>query len=431
MTLTLVVFVFILAAASIGLFVWGWNERKRSARQMSVLSERIANVTEKVENYASGLPMGDPAQIDDQLSALEKALHDLAAGIRESAAKESAPVDFGLDVVCSIDKNGVFTFASPASHELFGYQPEQLVGKELADMVVAEDGKSTRDAINQFIGGNSISSFENRIRSKSGALVDIKWSARWSEQEKCLFWIARDITAKKQAERLKREFVSMISHDLRTPLMSVQASLTLLSNGVCGELTEKARFNVIDAERNISYVINLINGLLDIEKMESGRLQLTLLPVELSSIIERSCELVRPLAAEKKIELKVSNTDVELVADESRMIQVAVNLLSNALKFSPSGTEIDVKVEHGEHTVEVRVIDNGPGIDDEEQKVIFERFAQGRSADDQVGSGLGLAICKAIVEEHGGEIGVVSKIGEGSTFWFRLPLNVVEMAPAV
>ena len=227
------------------------------------------------------------------------------------------------------------------------------------------------------------------------------------------------------AARRKAELVSMVSHDLRTPLTSVQASLTILSEGVLGTLPARACKEVCTAENNTTRLINLINDLLDIEKMEAGKLAIDCRLVEVVPLFDRAVESVKAFAQKQSVNIKIIDADMRIYADGDRIIQVLVNLLSNAIKFSPAESTIALEAVPVENKfVELRVIDQGRGIPDSFLKSMFQRFQQVDAIDDakkKKGTGLGLAICKSLVELHGGEIGVRSGEGQGSTFWFRIP----------
>lgn len=233
--------------------------------------------------------------------------------------------------------------------------------------------------------------------------------------------------ALKEAARRKQELVAMVSHDLRTPLTSVQASLTLLGAGALGGLSEKAQKEVNVAENNTTRLINLINDLLDIEKMEAGKLKMSPQMTPLMPILERSYEGVDAFAGQHDITVEMPNTSLTVYADGDRIVQVLVNLLSNAIKFSPPDTFVSVTVEQQDNWVEVRITDRGRGIPPAHITSIFQRFQQVEAADGKRarGTGLGLAICKAIIEGHGGTIGVESQEGHGSQFWLKLPASPV------
>ncbi|HNB23465.1 MAG TPA: HAMP domain-containing sensor histidine kinase [Candidatus Melainabacteria bacterium] len=228
----------------------------------------------------------------------------------------------------------------------------------------------------------------------------------------------------RQAEATKREFVQMISHDLRTPLTAILGTFELLSSGAYGKLSDRGQSRVVDAERESERLIGMINELLDIDKLESGNMQLLCSDVELQPILRRAKDAVSVIADKRKLRLDVTQDNHNLHVDEDRVVQVLINLLGNAVKYSPEGGEIKVCASVDKQFVRIDVIDQGPGIPKKDKKLIFERFRQieGEEYKRSGSSGLGLAICKALVEGHGGMIAVDSEIGKGSRFWFTLPL---------
>jgi signal transduction histidine kinase len=266
--------------------------------------------------------------------------------------------------------------------------------------------------------------FENRVRCKDRGVVDFAWSAHWSAQDQTLFCVARDISERKMIDRLKRDFVAMVSHDLRTPLTSIQMLLSLLEAEAYGPLNENGRENVAAAEASVERLIGLVNGLLDLEKMESGKLDLLRESWHVGDVLEPSLQAVRGFAFQQGVSVVVPvHADIEIFADRDRLVQVLINLISNAIKFSPRGGTVDLTVAEEPRWVTFGVKDQGRGVPPEMREAIFDRFKQVEHDDARVkgGSGLGLAICKAIVERHGGLIGVDSVEGKGSNFWFKLP----------
>jgi CheY-like chemotaxis protein len=236
---------------------------------------------------------------------------------------------------------------------------------------------------------------------------------------------------------MKKDFVANVSHELRTPLTSIRGSLTLLSSGVLGELPDEARDVVAIAERNTLRLITLINDILDLERLESGHLEIQIAATSLRVVSERSLDSVKAFADEQGVLLASSVPEVSVLGDGDRLVQVLVNLLSNAVKFSVRGSSVEVTADVRDGAVEVCVTDHGRGIPPEALGWLFQRFHQVESSDSRKkgGTGLGLAICKVIIEQHEGEIGVRSDLGKGSAFWFRVPtpppagLALVDPAP--
>lgn len=226
------------------------------------------------------------------------------------------------------------------------------------------------------------------------------------------------------AEKQKQEVMSMVSHDLRSPLMSLDFSLTLIGTGKYGELSERGLKELNSAENSAKRLIRLINDLLDIEKIESGKLNVLKTPLSFRILADHSADAVRALAVSKNIEILIESADdIEFAGDADRLEQVIINLLGNAIKFSPNGSKVVIRAEEKGNFVEIRVVDEGPGIPADYRKKVFERFQQVSRGDgkEKEGTGLGLAISRAIVEAHGGSIGVDSEEGKGSSFWIRLP----------
>ncbi|HYK03091.1 MAG TPA: ATP-binding protein [Thermoanaerobaculia bacterium] len=306
--------------------------------------------------------------------------------------------------------------------------------------VVPDATKDPRFAANPLVVG------EPRIRFYAGApltspdgynlgtlcVIDSTPRSLSDDQRTALTAIARQVIAqlelrrhvseREEVDRLKKDFVSTVSHELRTPLTSIRGSLGLLASGVMGDLTAEARQLVTVAERNSIRLITLINAILDFEKLENGNVEMALRPVPLQRIFDRALDSVSAFAEQEGVRIDVQRTGAVVVADETRLIQVVANLLSNAVKYSHRGGAVTMRARPLDGQVEAQVIDRGRGIAADKQEKIFDRFHQVDSSDarTQSGTGLGLAICKAIIEQHGGTIGVESVEGEGSTFSFRV-----------
>src|SRR3989454_11010368 len=221
-------------------------------------------------------------------------------------------------------------------------------------------------------------------------------------------------------------FRSNMSHELRTPLNAIIGFSEVLTERMFGELNEKQEEYLKDIYASGTHLLSLINDILDLSKIEAGRMELELTDFDLPTAIENALTLVRERAGRRGITVHKSVDDRlgPIRADERKVRQVILNLLSNAIKFTPEGGRIEVRAVPGDGCVEVSVSDTGVGIAPEDQEAVFEEFRQvGGSAAKQEGTGLGLTLCRKFVELHGGRIGVTSQVGVGSTFTFTLPLR--------
>ncbi|HMP50700.1 MAG TPA: ATP-binding protein [Candidatus Melainabacteria bacterium] len=235
--------------------------------------------------------------------------------------------------------------------------------------------------------------------------------------------VVDDVTARIQAEQRVSEFYSMVSHELRTPLTSIKGSLGLLEGGKGGELSDRGKRLVTMGRQECDRLVRLINDILDIRKIEAGKLEIERKSVVPSVIVAEAIEALSAYAAEHKVRIEASDLASEpILADRDRIAQVLTNLLSNAVKFSPEGGVVQVSSSLMPDRVRIEVKDQGPGISEQDQKKLFKKFQQVNSTDSRPkgGTGLGLAICKSLVDQHEGEIGLTSAPGAGSTFWFEI-----------
>lgn len=238
--------------------------------------------------------------------------------------------------------------------------------------------------------------------------------------------IHRNELIRRRTNKIKADFVSVVSHELRTPLTSIQGALSLLEAGACGEIGSKVKEMLGIALNNTDRLRLLVDDLLDMRKIESGKLALDRSDHDIMTLVRTSVEQNQGYALRFDVRFAIREAveKVNVQVDALRICQVLTNLLSNAAKYSHPGGVVDIFVRGGEDgQIEVAVRDQGPGVDPSFQKHLFEKFAQGDDGDSRrsSGTGLGLAIVKALVEAHGGSVGFRQNTGLGSTFYFRLP----------
>ena len=227
---------------------------------------------------------------------------------------------------------------------------------------------------------------------------------------------------------MKSDFVSNVSHELRTPLTSIKGSVDNMLDGLTGPLNEKQIRYLARIKSNTDRLSRLVNDLLDLSRIEAGRVEVRPATLPLTALAEEVAEHLKPLAAEKLIRIEVPSPDPKVIvwADRDKVTQILMNLVGNAIKFTPEQGKVSVAIERSENEyVRISVADTGPGILPEERSKIFSKFYQIDSVNKQKpkGSGMGLAISKALVEMQGGKIWVEGEVGRGSTFSFTLPIQ--------
>lgn len=387
------------------------------------IATKVKRLNDNTYRLASDMPLNPPLPGSDELAKLDSVFHKMAAELKEAARKQRALVDGAHDLICSIDSAGRFTAANPACEKLLAYQADEILGKHLVDLIVPSDVNKTLTYLDQIKDSDTIASLETRMKGKGGIVRDVLFSAQYSKEEGSTFCIVYDISQRKEAERLRQEVVAMVTHDLRTPLSTVCNVLDFLGRGVFGTLDEKGMRYVESGQRNVERMMTLINDLLDIERIKSGRMELTLSIVSLQKCFDDCRDLHTRLAEEAGVEIEVEPSDVSIKADAEKLQRLLSNLVSNSIKFSPDGGKVTMSASQNHEFVVISVSDEGSGIPAEKLEHVFERFLQADRSNQKTGSGLGLAICKAIAEVHGGKIWVESEKGKGSIFSVELPLK--------
>ncbi len=396
--------------------------------QMRVLgsNDKIVHVKEIGEPVFDGqgnhiqtvgvtMDISEVSQAEHALKVSDKRFQDLIEGSVQGVmihdgtkihfANKSYASVFGYDEVSEF-----LNLGSPRSHvapheidRLKSYSENRLKGLEVPDTYEFEGVR--KDGTPVWL--------ENRVQM-------ITWDEKPAVQLTIM-----DVTKRKKLDRLKDEFVSTVSHELRTPLTSAKGSLGLLVNNLQEELSDGAHSLVKIAYRNTNRVIELVNDILDMEKIASGEIEYDFQPYNLSDLVEAAIDDYRGLVVEYGDREFISDLNREVIVngDVNRLTQVVANLLSNAIKFSAAGTEIRIAVSRKGDNARVAVSDCGEGIAAEHRDYVFERFTQIDGSDKRQtgGSGLGLNISRAIIEQHGGNISFESVQGEGSTFFFDIP----------
>ena len=332
-------------------------------------------------------------------------------------------------VITSLD--GRIVEINRAVEKMFGHSKNELLGKGIEVLVPERFREAYARRQQAFVSHPEPrpmgTGLELYARRKDGSEFPVEIGLGVFETEEGLLVGATvlDITERKEVEKMKDEFVSMVSHELRTPLTSIRGALGLVSAGLLGNLTEKARHMLEVATNNTDRLVRLLNDILDIHRMEAGRVELVKLECNARELMQSVEEAMHPMAEKAGVSMEIMSVSKPFLADPDRIIQVLTNLMGNAIKFSPAGGRVWLTADCQDGDLLFHVKDEGRGIPLHQQEAIFDRFQQVDASDarEKGGAGLGLAICKKIVEQHGGRIWVESEPDQGSTFSFSLPRN--------
>lgn len=356
--------------------------------------------------------------------------------LRESEERYRDLFENATDLIQSVRPDGTFAYVNRAWLQALGYSREEVAHLHLMDVIHPECREMCAEIFRRVMAGESVDVVQADFITRRGERIAVEGSVSCRYENGAPVAtraILRDVTERKQLERLKDEFISTVSHELRTPLTSIFGALGLLLGGAAGPFPETVRRMLQIAYSNSERLIRLVNDILDMQKMESGRMEFHLEPLEIGSLVRESVEANRAYAEQFHVSYQVEDRSEGAKArvDRDRLLQVMANLLSNAAKFTAPGTTVEVRLDADEHFVRVSVKDYGPGIPPEFRSRIFTKFAQADASDSRQkgGTGLGLSITKAILERLGGEITYESVLGEGTTFTFTLPRSPDELEP--
>jgi PAS domain S-box-containing protein len=365
---------------------------------------------------------------EKSLVELDEARRQIEASGRKLALfAERSPI-----AVLELDAEGVLREVNPVAEILFGYAVDELLGRSVKRLVLAEyHAEFDREWQRLVTSREPATGVKVRNLRRDGLTVVCEWSVTpLVNREGALVSViaqGRDVTSQIEAERMKNEFTSTLSHELRTPLTSIIGSLQLVNAGVLGEVPKDVMDLLEVAERNSQRLLDLINDILDIEKIDSGKLTLNLEVIGVDDLVREALVLNKGFGDRFKVRFQAQGELVngQVNADRKRLLQVLANLLSNAAKFSPEGEAVEITTERQGAWLRVAVHDRGPGIPEAFRSRIFGRFNQADSTTSRHkgGTGLGLAICKRMIEMMQGRIGFQDRDGGGTTFWFELPAH--------
>lgn len=392
------------------------------------ITRRILIVEDNSKRFAEGDKLHAPVAGKDEIAALDRVFHEMVEKLTKSRDIEREymetiklsesrlrsiidTIPLGLVVM---NENREITMLSPAAENLFGVSSTSASGTGVESLL---------PGLPQEVPTRVTCELQARHQEGRPFPAEVLGTEYNTIDMRGRLLIVTDITQKYEIEKLKQSFVAMVSHELRSPLMSIQVCMKMMLEGFFGELNQEGTAAAALAEKSTIRLIGLVNEILDVERIGSGNIHIAPEAIKLQDVVDLSIDSVVSLARNKQVEIVKTETTEFIYADKNRIVQVLVNLLTNAIKFSDPASRIELKVESGPQLVHICVKDFGRGIPETQQELIFERFYQVAKADatEKGGTGLGLAICKAIVLAHGGQISVESDGHTGSTFRFSVP----------
>ncbi len=391
---------------------------KQSKKELEILvAERTAALSRV--NASLKQELKERLQAEANLRELERRWRTLLENVRL--------------VVVGLNRNAQVEYANPFFIELTKYAQEEVLHQDWFHTFVPKSQLlQAEQAFQEILEEQSRSHYQHSILTKSGAEKIIAWNSTLLRniqgEVSGMMSIGLDITERHAIEQMKDEFISVASHEMRTPLTSIHGVIQFLEAGRLGTLSSAGKEMIDLARRNTERLICLLNDVLDLERMESGKDQLERQYCDSAELINQAIDIVHYMAQEHQILIQTNPQSIKLWADPERIIQTLTNLISNAIKFSAADCTIWITSQQENQEVLFTVKDRGRGIPADKLESIFERFHQVDATDARKkgGTGLGLAICRSIVEQHGGRIWVESVFGQGSSFYFTLPIKVPE-----
>lgn len=364
-------------------------------------------------------------RLQKQLQAQNKQLQQEI--LERTAAEEKFKIIFRSSpnpIAIATLPEGRFLDVNPSFLKLTGYSQAEVIGRTFADLNPSLTHEMYEAAVQCLRENGAFRNKEYEIHTKEGqvrvALISTELIELGGVQ--CTLSIINDITERK---RMEDEFISLVSHELRTPMNSIIGALDLLGTQELGTLTKQGQQIINIATNNTERLIRLVNDILDLERIKSGKIPMRPVECQADELLIQATQAMQGMADSAQVILSVEPTPVQIRADPDRILQTLTNLLSNAIKFSQPGETVWLRSNIISEHLQIEVQDRGRGIPEDKLQLIFERFQQVDASDSRAkgGTGLGLPICRTIVEQHNGRIWVESFLGEGSTFYVRLPVG--------
>jgi two-component system phosphate regulon sensor histidine kinase PhoR len=384
----------------------GWLAKAARSVADGNLSERV-----------TPRPSGEVGELADAFNQMTRSLEHQIAAASQERTRLMAALNSSIDAVIAVDADNRIAFANLAAEQLFLRSREDLVGDRLAWIMPDDQLLEALRASHEDSQRTTVFIERPNRQYLQVIITPIVGGGEWRA-----LLIIRDLTDVKRVEQVRRDFVANVSHELRTPLSSIISVLETLRAGAL-EDRKVANDFLLRADMEVDRLVQMVEELLELSRIESGEVPLAQEPVEMGTVLARAAERIRPQAERQNLTLTldVPSDLPPVVGDGDRLERASVNLLHNAVKFTPAGGSVHASAYFANGAVTVSVSDTGTGIDSDELLRVFERFYKADRSRGSRGTGLGLAVVKHTVEAHGGTVSVESTPGRGSTFSFSIP----------
>ena len=388
-------------------------------------SKRLDVITANIGRLAERKPLLPRLYGDDEFARLDSTFHHMSNLLLETIKKERSAIDNAGDVICSLEADQKIALVNPACTDTWTRSEQDLIGHNLSEFVSSADRKPTIEKIEAARKDGGISAFENRIELPNEQVLDMLWSVQWSAAEQQFFCMVQDITEKKQIERLKQEFIAMVSHDLRTPLTASTMFLELLEVGVYGELSEQGTGSLESCNKEVQELIALIKDLLDVERLESGKIDFEYSAVAVEDIVDDAVDTLKPHVKNKNLTVHKNYGEDNLIGDQDRLTQAFISQLANAVNLAQYGSELVIDAQNVDDFIDFKIsfipVDSSLEFDDG----VFEKYRKAMLPNPSTcgGTRLGLPLSLAIVQRHGGRA-AAEKIVEADKTTFQLHMIV-------
>jgi len=399
----------------------GSNEISNLATSYNHLADEIQGKISSLTDKTNRLNDSQNKLIDLN-DNLQQMVDEQTRVLKDSETRQRAILESMNDAVIILDSDFIIKNTNPATMSIFGYQEEDILDQKINTLI----------SINDKTLSVGYQEGEGYHCDHHTFPIEVTLSKINSEKSIIFTCIVRDITERKRAEKIKNEFISTISHELRTPLTSIIGSISLMAGGAAGELSETAQKLLSTGKRNSERLLNLINDLLDIQKIEAGKLEINLSQIELMPAIEKARIDNLGYAEQYNVDIQIGNRadNAIVTTDPHRLSQIMANLLSNAIKYSNNSGIVSIDSTIHNNFARISVEDRGEGIPADYHEKIFLKFSQNDSSSTRKkgGTGLGLSITKNMIEAMGGSIDFTSTLGKGTIFNIYLPLKTATLS---